>query len=285
MKCNSTREYHLQTSVDLMSEYTICESFGHINTPYQQLLERPRAYGALLGDFLKKEGVLGRRIQELGGGYGTLMRGLLETYDIERVHMLDLSPSLLRRQRQTLAGWPVEFEQGDMLEYEPGDVDLIICNEVIGDLDTLVDVSAAEEIERYGLETPGTSFNFNLGAVRLVERLAGYDVPIFLSEHSSDPIIPEGFDYLAAGLELDSFAREVPLFKHSEYTIRFNHLVKVAEHHGRRIKTGSLFEIIPLEPRHEFRFVFTSRACSTERQEIIFELLDHLREYRYLLIY
>jgi hypothetical protein len=32
------------------------------------------------------------------------------------------------------------------------------------------------------------------------------------------------------------------------------------------------------------RMIFTSRACSTERQEIIFELLDHIREYRWLTI-
>jgi hypothetical protein len=32
------------------------------------------------------------------------------------------------------------------------------------------------------------------------------------------------------------------------------------------------------------RFIFTSRACSTEKQEIIFEFLDHVREYRWLAI-
>jgi hypothetical protein len=33
------------------------------------------------------------------------------------------------------------------------------------------------------------------------------------------------------------------------------------------------------------RFIFNARACSTDEQALVFEFLDHVREYRWMIIY
>ncbi len=297
---NSTRDFHRKTPIDLMKEYTICESFSHAGSPYEFLLESPRSYGAMIGDFLTGSGLLkkGTCVCEIGGGYGSLMSGLLGEYAhlIHRVYMLDLSQKLLLRQRGHLSQWlsRITSIQADVHEITDAlrGIDLIIMNEVIGDLDAMTDIDPSEIqgealrfIRTYDLETPKAGFfNLNIGAMKLVEAICRNNIPAFLSEHSSDPVIPEDMDYLKRDLILDGFPREIRLYKHSEYTIRFSHLIKIAASHGKTVRTGALLDLIPLRKTPRLKIIFTSRACSTESQEITYELLDHIREYRWMTI-
>ncbi|HEX7539391.1 MAG TPA: hypothetical protein VF358_03725, partial [Syntrophales bacterium] len=103
---HDTRHYHLHHPVDLMTEFTICESLGNPGSPYLRALGIVKTYGAILGDRLREKGILRRgcRLCEIGGGYGSLMRGLLEAHGdlVERVVMLDLSRVLLGRQQRAL---------------------------------------------------------------------------------------------------------------------------------------------------------------------------------------
>lgn len=297
---NTTYNYHRQTPIDLMNEYTICESLSDTNSAYMEALETRRPYGAMVGDFLAENTLLGKgsRIIEIGPGYASLMQGLLSSYHdcIRHVFMIDLSRDLIKRQRTTLNRWEdmITSIQGDIHEliHSIKSVDLIIINEVIGDLDTLTGLDpdslpdeAAGLIKDYGLEIPSRGpFNLNIGAIRLVESICKKSIPAFITEHSCDPIIPRDMEYLAKGLALDSFPREISLFGHSEYTIRFSHLEKTAKAHGKKVSTGALTDLVHLKKSHALKFIFTSRACSTEKQEAIYELLDHIREYRWLVI-
>jgi hypothetical protein len=297
---NSTTRFHRDEPVDLMKEFTICESFAREDSPYAVALQRSRSYGAMVGDFLAGQGLLrsGVTVGELGGGYGSLMRGLLGEYGhlIHRVYLFDLSEKLLRRQRQRLLPWrskitSVKADAHDIIHAVKG-LDLLIMNEVMGDLDTLTGLhpgsmtgEAARVVGEYGLEIPEEGpFCLNIGAIRLVEAISGRGFPAFLSEHSCDPIIPEDMPYLAEDLALDSFPREIKLYKHSEYNIRFSHLARVAEACGRKVRTGALLDLVPLRKTADLRMIFTMRACSTERYEILYELLDHIREYRWMVI-
>lgn len=297
---NTTKDYHVRTPIDLMQEFTICESFAELASPYMVCLEHPRPYGALIGDHLSRLGMLNRgaRIMEVGGGYGSLMHGLLTAYadHIARVFMVDLSRSLLERQKRRLNAWAerLAFIRGDIHELidAVAGIDLLIMNEVIGDLDTWTDLDpgalppeVARLVETYGLEIPAQRpFNFNIGAVLLVEALCRTGIPVFLSEHSCDPLFPEDMDYLATGLSLDGFPREIRLGGHSEFTIRFSHLLAVAQAFGRHTCSGALLDLVGVKRTPGMRFIFQSRACAHENQEIIFELLDHIREYRWLMI-
>ncbi|MBN2297722.1 MAG: class I SAM-dependent methyltransferase [Deltaproteobacteria bacterium] len=296
----STGTYHRTVPIDLMKEFTICESFSRANTEYCVALERPAAYGSIIGDFLIRQGLLrqGASIVEIGGGYGSLMNAFLSAHAemVKRVVMVDLSEGLLRRQKKTLERWhdKVRFVRADIHELAGSirGADLIIMNEVIGDLDTMIDIDPEDLphqvrrlVDSYGLGIPSQGcFNLNIGAIKLIETICSKGIPIFLTEHSSDPIIPQDMDFLSKGLDLDSYPRRIDLFKHCEYTIRFSHLIQAAHALGRKTETGALLDLINIRKSPALNMIFTSRACSTDYQEIMFELLDHIREYRWLLI-
>ncbi len=283
-----------------MTEFTISESLRSVDSPYSKALKISHSYGATIGGKLAEMNLLkpGCRICEVGGGYGSLMRGLLDCYAarINRVTMIDLSMHLLMRQRACLKswGWKIAFVQGDISEMIQSlrDVDLMILNEVVGDLDTWTDLSAGEfpgEVERfvrdYNLDIPdGGKFHINIGALRLLEEVCRKGIPSFICEHSSDPLIPPGMDYLARGLELDGFPREIKLRDHSEYTIRFSHLIRVAEAFGWKVRTGSLLEFLGIDDTPGLRFIFTAQASAKDEQAVILEFLDHVREYRWLTV-
>jgi hypothetical protein len=297
---NSTHTYHRFLSIDLMKEFTICETFSRPETPYKIVLNQPRAYGCMVGNFLIKQNLLlpGANIMEIGGGYGNLMHGLMSSHAdlVHKIFMVDLSRKLLHRQNATLRPWKdiISFIHADIHELMDAitRMDLIIINEVIGDLDTMTDVDpsdipqeARSLIETYGLDFPKSeTFHLNIGAIKLIETLCRKGIPVFIAEHSSDPIIPQDMPFLSRGLVLNSFPRKIGLYKHDEYTIRFSHLVQVANKLGKETKTGALIDLLDIKKSPAMRSIFTSRACATEKQEIIYEFLDHIREYRWLII-
>jgi hypothetical protein len=53
--------------------------------------------------------------------------------------------------------------------------------------------------------------------------------------------------WLASGLDLDSWPREIRLYSHSEYTIRFGHLIKVAQHFRQKNPDRSYAELVVSE--------------------------------------
>ncbi len=297
---HDTRHYHLNHPIDLMTEFTVCESLGSAGSPTLRALGMPKSYGAVLGERLRDRGLFekGCRICEIGGGYGSLMRGLLEAHrdDVDRVVMVDLSRALIGIQRRALDPWQdrVSFVLGDALELLPAisGVDLFLVNEMIGDLPVWTGLDpkslppeARSVIRRYRLAVPEAGpFHFNIGAIRLVEAICRKGVPAFLSEHSSDPVIPRAMPFLVKGLATDGWPREIRLTAHSEYTIRFSHLEQVARALGRKVETGSLLELIGYTQAEKARFIFNARACATDEQALVFEFLDHVREYRWLII-
>jgi hypothetical protein len=297
---HDTRHYHLHHPVDLMTEFTVCESLASPSSPYLPALGMAKTYGAILGDRLLERDLLrnGCRICEIGGGYGSLMRGLLEVHGdlVEQVVMVDLSRVLLGRQRRVLEPWKdrMGYVLGDALEVLPAisGMDFFLINEMIGDLPVWTDLDpcqlpreASDIIEQYGLVIPKREpFHFNIGAIGLVEAICRKGIPAFLSEHAGDPIIPREMPFLAKGLETGGWPREIRLTAHSEYSIRFSHLEQVACAHDRKVETGSLLEFIGFTNVEKARFIFNARACSTDQQALVFEFLDHVREYRWLTI-
>ena len=283
-----------------MTEFTVCESLGSPSSPTLRALGLAWTYGAILGDRLRERGLLGKgaTLCEIGGGYGSLMRGLLESHGdlVKRALMVDLSRTLIGIQRRALEPWRdrVSFVLGDAIEILPAisGADLFIVNEMIGDLPVWTGLDpkslppeARSVISRYRLAVPDAGpFHFNIGAIRLVEAICRSRVPAFLSEHSSDPVIPREMPFLVKGLAANGWPREIRLTAHSEYTIRFSHLERVARALGRKTETGSLLELIGYSSVEKARFIFNARACATDEQALVFEFLDHVREYRWLVI-
>jgi hypothetical protein len=301
MELNSTREYHLKSDIDLMREYTINESLSSHDSHYMACIEEPRPFGQIVAEKFEGLGLLkqGSTIMEAGGGYGSFMEAMLSCSRglIKKVLMADLSPALLKRQMRRLEPFRdmVTFINADINEMLPAinGIDLVIMNEMIGDLDTVAGLEPGSLpdgisalICKYGLDMPESGkFSLNTGAIKAVEAICAKGFPVYISEHSCDPIIPEGMPWLASGLDLDGWPREIKLFNHSEYTIRFSHLIKVARHFGRRTISGSYAELVGVRNRPFYRFMFESGACTTSEQEVVLEFLDHIREYRWLIIF
>ena len=297
---NTTYEYHRYHPIDLLTEYTICESLSSAVSPYMVALENPRPYGEIIGEQLESRGMLvpGCRVCEIGGGYGSLMAGLLNARSsaIGHVSMMDLSGHLLAKQRKILAPWSamVDFIHADATALLPAlrNLDVIIINEVIGDFDTWTDLDPVRLpnevsglVERYGLDIPSHDrFNFNMGAILLTEKICREGMSAFISEHSSDPIISDELAFLRKGLELDGYPRRIRLKGHSEFTIRFSHLEKIARHWGREVSRGALIDIVGIKKPEKMRIIFTLGSCASDEHEILYEFLDHIREYQWVII-
>ncbi|MCA9674540.1 MAG: SAM-dependent methyltransferase [Myxococcales bacterium] len=195
--------------------------FDHQETTLSHLLRLPhpalagRTYGQALVDALVARGAVAAaggdaplRVLEIGGGLGFVAeavcgalaaRGHQVAYTI-----VELAPALAAAQRQRLAGHPVTWVEGDALAVElaAGGFDLIVANEMIGDLPALTlhraDVGletegggevdpakvaalgrAGELVEQLGLRLDDATEPFYLltGAFELVQKVAGWLAP------------------------------------------------------------------------------------------------------------
>jgi len=144
-KMHATRDYHLQDLATLGWEWTVCNSLAHPESLCREVLRHPDSYGNLLCDFLKRflDFDRMRRVLEVGGGYGVLLKDFLKRCPELTALCIDLSPVLLEKQREELAGFPVDFRQEDFLE-TPRPVlagfDLAVLNENLGDFPVVLDV-------------------------------------------------------------------------------------------------------------------------------------------------
>jgi SAM-dependent methyltransferase len=251
---HSTRDYHINGLRHLGWELTVCNALFREDTSCRRVLRRDASYGKLLYAFLDRlmpmEQV--RRVLEVGGGYGHLMRDFLALRpDIEAV-MLDLSPVLLEEQRRNLAGFRVEYVQSDFFDVDASFLrrfDLAVFNENLGDFPVMLNLDgslfeAPKEVGgtsrrildffiRYGFDRPTHEpFHCNLGAMEAVEMLCLAGVPyIFLSEHSCEAKVPEPH---ASYVRIHSAGNpeRIALYGHDEYTVAFTPLAKIATRLG-----------------------------------------------------
>ncbi len=311
-RLNRTEAFYRGEAPSLFWEMTVCQCLGRAGSPYQRALAEPAPYGALVARYLAR--VTGRRrweaVVEIGGGYGTLMEAFLDEARPGAVTMVDLSPRFLAEQQRALAGRAgcrfVEADAVAFLERLNDPVDLVIANENLGDLPTATGLRrdrvlraaagasdppgpltarVAGVVRRYGLDLSDApeTFAFNLGAVGLLEALAGRARVAFLVEHSSDVVLPEPYGFLP--LEPGhGYPRRVPLKDHDEYTIRFAVLEAVARRLGFRVHRFHLAEAIGLRSDEGIRFMARTGVTSSETAEVVHEFCGHVAEYQGMIL-
>ncbi len=127
---------------------TISQSLGDGDGTFAKTMTNPAAYGALVGKFLLKTTSLAPacdKIIEIGGGYGTLMAALLTILQPRQISMVDISPTLLKKQQKRLQGFPISFHCSDLFAWLPTlqsqPIDLLLLNEIIGDFPTITDLA------------------------------------------------------------------------------------------------------------------------------------------------
>lgn len=227
-------EYHRERIRDPSAQ------FDHKETTLAHLLRRPhlalagRRYGEAL-----IEGLVGRgfdihsgpmRILEIGGGLGDLAAAVIDELAgggaEPRYQIVELAPALAECQRARLTDYPVEVTEADVLAVDlpTGAFDLVIANEMIGDLPATPLADAGAWVERYGLDVEGAPEDTVLttGAFRLIELIDEWLAPgatavitefgersVFpkLSTHLDHPELSAHFGHLesvARGLGLDA---------------------------------------------------------------------------------
>ena len=143
---NSTKSYHENQLKTLGWELTVCNALYPEGTPVRKLLSRNDSFGHLLYDYLGQFFPMEKisKVLEIGGGYGYLMRDFLDRNRSLKACMLDISPFLLGKQKETLKEYALDFRQEDFLETDPiflKGFDLAILNENLGDFPSLVNLS------------------------------------------------------------------------------------------------------------------------------------------------
>ena len=303
---NSTQDYHINDLQSLGWEMTVSNALFPPESPCRGLLALNLSYGRLLYRFLCENLPMEQinSMMEIGGGYGYLMSDLLELKPVNHVTMVDISPFLLAEQKKALPNAKVRFLLSDVAEMTETTLrghDLAILNENLGDFPTAVNVprtllTGPENnalnhdlrkirtfFARYSFPLPPEdSFNFNLGAVEVTERLCRAGIPfIFISEHSCEPTVPEAYKntlFPAAG----GNPARISLKGHSEYSVKFSYLAMVAQYCGYQVKRGPLADFIPLRQDDFLTRLLKRRAITTN--EILLHFVEDLYQYEYVLL-
>ncbi len=303
---NSTQAYHTSTLNSLGWELTVSNSLYPDRSPCRTVLTKRASYGCHLYEFLRENLPLEQvtSVLEIGGGYGYLMHDLLKMHPAFQATMVDISPFLLAEQKKTLLDYPVQFHLSDIFDVSEDALrkhDLVILNENVGDFPTVVDIPVAllrepaetgPELERirslfkfYSFPVPERdTFNFNLGAVDITERLCREGVSfIFISEHSCEATVPEEFQGMIP-VSAPGNPERIILRGHDEYTIKFSHLESVAAHHGYRIRRGPLADFIRLDINDSLFWLLKRRHSTKHEHEILRHFIEDLFQYEYLLL-
>jgi hypothetical protein len=208
----------------------------------------------------------------------------------------------LEKQKKILSGFKVRFCQKDILKIDADDLtcfDLVILNENLGDLPTLVarsdkNILADEESKhlqeriKYFQEKYALSFseeeNINIGAMEVVDKLCQARIKyIYLGEHSCEASIPA---HLKHYLNFDSSnnPEKITLKGHDEYTIKFSHLQKIADFCNYKIVRGQFADFLPLNFNDKVQTALRLGTPFTEEQEIIQQFVYDLYKYEYMVI-
>ena len=290
MRVNDTSEYYRSGEPSLFYEITISQCLSHIESPYTETLFSKKTFGYIVSEFLKSRILPPKIVVECGGGYGSLMKDFLKHFVPDKVFMVDISGRLLNIQRESLKNFKnVEFVNANIFDFLADfgeNIDIFICNEVMGDLETITDIKKSNFKNIYSVDLSYLPeiFNFNSGAVKLLEFLNGKVSAAFLSEHSSTYTIPEKFKDILEDEKKDFSPRRIELKGHAEYTVNFQMLAEIAEKMGFNVYREHFLDFLPLKKDKLVEFVLSSKSHQTELHEIIFEFYNHVKEYEFLFL-
>lgn len=227
-------------------------TLSHLLRECNSFIPERKSYAGALCSFLEKSGALpdGASVLEIGPGLGNIALGLKDFMGIKArkysYKALDISERIL----ENMESMGFDTMLSDCLDVRTDEkFDLIIINEVASDLPTLVDYNVISEeehaadakrmIEQYGLDVPEYDFNFNYGAVRLIEILGSI-------------VSPGGFVFLSEQGSGDGRPQKVPVIGHDEYTIDFSHLEKAARQNGFLVMRGEINHVLGIDEEKPF---------------------------------
>jgi len=300
---NRTNSYHINELDSLGWEMTVCNALYPEDSPCRQALISNNSFGVLLYHHLESLFPINnvRNVLEIGGGLGNLMHDFLGLNPQLKATMIDISPHLLAKQKELLRGFAVDFREMDILRItldELSPFDLVIMNENLGDLPTLVAAGANTSpaakdkssflragyfIEKYNLPVVQNE-NINIGAWEILEKLCLAGIKcIYLSEHSCEAVVP---DHLKSYLRFSPTGNpeKIALRGHDEYTIKFSCLQKIAQKFDYNVVRGSFADFLKPDFNNRVCTALRLQTPHTDEQEILQHFLYDLYKYEYLLL-
>jgi len=300
---NTTEDYHVNNLNSLGWELTVCNALYPKLSPCRNVLQFQNSFGVQLYHFLEKLIPMHEvhNVLEVGGGLGYLMHDFLSINPALSTTMLDISPYLLEKQKETLSGFHVRFYQKDILKIEAdlASFDMVIMNENLGDLPTLVanrDNNVGTEKEsthwrdrvkyfqdKYALSFPEEE-NINIGAMEVVDKLCQAQIKyIYLSEHSCEASTPASLKpYL--NFAPSNNPEKIALKGHNEYTIKFSCLQKIAQHCNYKVARGQFADFLHPDFNDKVLTALRLETPFTSEQEIIRHFVYDLYKYEYMVI-
>ena len=299
---STTDSYHINDLNSLGWELTVCNALYPENSPCRSVLQKNASLGVNLYRFLEKLLPFNEinNLLEIGGGLGCLMRDFLTINPRLTPTMLDISPYLLERQKETLKEFNVNFFQNDILKMNAFSAyDLIIMNENLGDLPALVPSDASVSTSQndavsylekasYFQQKYNIPFapqeTINIGALTLLENICRAKVEyVYLSEHSCEAVVP---DLLKQYINVESSGtpEKISLKGHNEYTIKFSYLQKIAEIFNYRVRRGPIADFLPLDLSGKVMTALRLSTPFTPEQEIIQQFIYDLYKYEYMVM-
>jgi hypothetical protein len=219
--------------------------------------------------------------------------------------MLDISPYLLQKQKETLREYSVSYRNEDFLETDPAIVegfDMALLNENLGDFPTLVNLDqgifqssfgtfndylahAIYFFKQYRLELPmSETFHFNLGALQALEKLCASRIPyIFIGEHSCEAKVPEALRSFVH-IESTGTPEKISLMGHDEYSIQFSYLQQIAKSFSYACVRGPFADFIPFTITEKLWSIMASQGCQGDDDEVLCQFIEDLFKYEYLVL-
>lgn len=304
---HSTAEYHREKIHTLGWALTLCNALDPPDSPCRQAVQRPASYGDLLYDALSSyfRPNRRRRIVEIGGGYGAIMRDFLKRQAFERIVMIDISSFLLEEQRKTIDQATVEYRCEDFLDTPIetlADIEWAIMNENLGDFPTMTHLNPERLSQpevfldpqertfqrflvRYGLSWSGKDqYTLNVGALSALEKLCLAGIPlIFIAEHSCEAKAPRELKGLIS-LSSSGSPERIPLMGHEEFTLRFSDLQIMAKTFGYDSCRGPIAELLGFSLSKPLKRLIERGYAMCDRDEIILQFVGDLYQYEYLIL-
>jgi hypothetical protein len=301
---NTTEDYHINKLTSLGWELTVCNALYPKSSPCRNVLQFQDSFGVQLYHFLNKLIPLHEihNVLEVGGGLGYLMHDFLSINPALSATMLDISPYLLEKQKQTLSEFYVCFCQKDIFKIAADDLalfDLVILNENLGDLPTLVanrdkyptadkqskhfQIRLEYFQNKYALSFSAAE-NINIGAMEVLDKFCHAQIKyIYLSDHSCEASIP---DHLKPYLNLTSSnnPEKITLKGHDEYTTKFSCLQKIAQHCNYKVTRGQFADFLQPNFSDKVKTALRLETPYTSEQEIIRHFVYDLYKYEYMVI-
>ncbi|MGM0575488.1 MAG: class I SAM-dependent methyltransferase [Myxococcota bacterium] len=249
--------------------------FDHGETTLSHLLRRPhpalggRTYGQALVDGLAERGLLpeGRvEVLEIGGGLGEVARSAVEALQARGLEVswdiLELSPVLATAQREAMEGLPVRIHEGEALtsDWPAAEYDLVLSNEMIGDLPAEQMTHARAGLDRDDLE--GDALQAHLSRQGIAGRLvAKYTLPIGdapdpfyintgaiqLLERIREHLRPGGVAWVSEFGHIGRWPILSTQLDHPELSIHFGHLTMVARELGLETDFEFVMDVLDLD--------------------------------------